>query len=119
MNISTENTTNWPARPREASLRESTQPRVRRLLLAGITGAVLLVGGAGLAYAGQQDAPAAPTSGYGTVVDEQGAPLPAWPDRVSTTEDCPGRGGADDGTEGGGSASPRQSTSPTVPDGEL
>jgi hypothetical protein len=111
MNISTETTTVWT--------------RGRRLLLAGVTGAVLLGGGPRLAYASQQDLPAGPTSGYATVVDEQGAPVQQWPDRIddesSTTstqnsaEDCPG---GDDVSEDGGSATPSQPTTPTIPGGD-
>ena len=112
MNISTETTTAWT--------------RGRRLLLAGMTGAVLLGGGAGLAYASQQDAPAGPTSGYGTVVDEQGAPVREWPGNIgdessatstqNSTEDCPGGdGGFEDGD---GSAAPGQPTTPTIPGGD-
>ena len=127
MNISTEGTgTRWTRGARGVSPRETTQRRGRRLLLAGVTGAVLLGGGAGLAYASQQDGPAAPNSGYGIVVDEQGAPVQDWPGQTSdesgenstqnSTKDCPGwDGGSEDG---GGSATPSQPTTPTIPGGD-
>ena len=79
-------------------------------------------GGAGLAYAGQQDAPAGPISGYGIVVDEQGAPVQERPGQTSddsgenSTEDCPGEDGGSE--DGGGSATPSQPTTPTIPGGD-
>ena len=118
----TENATSWA---RAVSPRKTIQHRGRLLLLAGVTGVVLLGGGAGLAYAGQTEAPPGST-GYGTVVDERGAALPNWPNQTaadpstSTAEDCPTSGdGSDGGDDGAGSASPSQPTNPTIPDGEL
>ena len=117
--------------------RTSVWTRGRRLAVAGIAGAVLLGGGASLAYAGQQDT-TGPTSGYGTVVDEQGAPVQTWPrqtaDRSGSqgtasgstgtedrstigTEDCPGWDG-ERGDRTGGGSTPSETPTPNTLDGD-
>jgi hypothetical protein len=115
--------------------------RGRRLAIAGIAGVVLLGGGAGLAYAADQDT-TGPTFGYGTVVDESDAPVQNWPSQTedrkrsdgtwsgsartdgpspSGIEDCPGWDGGSSGSSGGESdpdATPSDPAEPATPDGD-
>lgn len=92
-------------------------PRRRRVALAIGAGAVVLLGGAGAAYAaGSADAV---ETGWVTVVDDQTTTSPGGVPAQNDHRDCPEYGGGQGSGNGSGSGGSSQAPAPGDAGGEL